>query len=232
MCCACGRPAGDRILGSGADKCSDITSCINEQCVPNNLGYDCSEDFECEGDDLFCLDSICARLGQVGDSCLSDEACGGDLICEMGTCSPLLGIGDACVLFTNRCEDGLVCLNECKEPGFVGEECYFDSHCQTGLECLDFVCVDPELVPEQAQIDIVKEMIESETGWGDVSIQEFQNISKTNFAIKFVAIAPGYLVRYGVAEVYIPDDISGQGYSVNTLVTDEVTEDTQLTDIL
>ena len=83
-----------------------------------------------------------------------------------------------------------------------------------------------------AQIDLVKEMIERETGWRDVGIKEFQGISETNFAIKFVAIAPDYLFRYGVAEVYIPDGISGQGYSVNTLVTDEVTEDTQLSDIL
>ena len=75
-------------------------------------------------------------------------------------------------------------------------------------------------------------MIESETGWSDVRIQDFLNISQTNFAIKFVAFAPGYFVSHGVAEVSIPDDMSGQGYSVDTIVTDGVTEDTQLSDII
>ena len=126
MCCGCSPTAGERIVGSGANQCSEDTTCIDEQCVPTNVGYDCSDDSDCEGDELFCIDSICQEPPNVGDSCLSDEACLGDLICEMGTCSPLLGLGDTCVLFTNRCEDGLVCLNECKEPGFVGEECLFD----------------------------------------------------------------------------------------------------------
>ena len=75
-------------------------------------------------------------------------------------------------------------------------------------------------------------MIESETGWSDVRIQDFLNISQTSFAIKFVAFASGYFVSHGVAEVSIPDDMSGQGYSVDTIVTDGVTEDTQLSDII
>jgi hypothetical protein len=75
---------------------------------------------------VFCIDSICAKLGDVGDSCSSDEACEEDLICEMGACSALLSLGDSCTLF-NRCETGLVCLDTCKEPGFAGETCLFDS---------------------------------------------------------------------------------------------------------
>ena len=203
MCCACGRSAGDRIIDPSL--CSYDTTCYEEDCVPFNFGYDCSEDAQCEGDDVFCLDSICRKFGDIGDFCSSDEACEEDLICEMGACSALLSLGDSCTLF-NRCETGLVCVDTCKEPGYARERCLFDSQCQPGLECLDSVCVDPEKVPSDVQIKHVKDVIERETGWRDVRIQDFESISQTNFAIKFVAIAPGYFVRYGFAKVSIPDE--------------------------
>ena len=54
--------------------------------------------------------------------------------------------GDSCEN-NDQCAEGLVCVDECKEPGNANDRCYADDQCSSGNECLDFACVDSENRP-------------------------------------------------------------------------------------